>query len=1010
MTAFVRLCEDATGRSFRDAAAFHRFSVDELRLFWALFLRFAEVAHGGSPARVCTDDDCERATFFPDLELGYVESVLAIDAARAGELPALTSIDIAGRRTRLTRRALADRVARFARALEGLGVVAGDHVVAIVHNDAEAVVAALGVAALGAVLATCSPDMGAFSIVRRFAPLAPRLLLTHVEGADDAASAALRERASEVARGLPSLRAVVVLDGGRALSDLAHPTHRAAELVAAAAPMPWRRFPFSQPLFVLFSSGTTGAPKQIVHGAGGTLLEHLKEHRLHCDLRAGDKLFFHTSCSWMMWNWQLSALATGAEIVVSARHVEGPETLWRVVADEGVTVFGTSPAYLQMGQDAGFSPKSALSFPALRAILSTGSILHDHQYDWVKREVGDLPLQSISGGTDILGCFALGDPNLPVLRGESQRRSLGMDVVALPESEGSAIGELVCKSPFPSRPIGFRDDPDGARFHAAYFAQNPGMWTHGDRIEVRPSGGVRFHGRSDGVLNVDGVRIGPAEIYRILQAVPEVAESLAIEQRTRDDRGASRLVLLVVTKGGRALDGALERRIRSELARRGSPSHVPRVVLAVSDLPTTYSGKRSERAARDALEGAPSTNGEALRNPETLVEIRDALARHEATTLPTLASDAPLDDRVTAVWESVLGIRPLAPEDDFFSLGGTSLLALRLCNRLRSETGRELAPSALLAAPTIAKMTELLRKASGPPFVALAPLKTTGARNPLFVVHGIAGDVFDLRALAAHLAIDRPVYGCRAHGLDPRQEAHRTVEEMAVAYVEDVRTRQPKGPYAIAGYSFGGLVAFEMARRLHVAGERVELLALLDTGVHDGCLPLRARAEFLALRKAHRALGRAPLARWPALAAARDRARKAIEARYHATHGEPAPRDHAAEMTPRMRQVEEVLWRAFRAYRPRPSPVAITFFRAQRRPLDYCLPIPIWAAAASGNLRIRDVPGDHFTMMQSPNVEVLAARLAGCLPPPRDHDAARCSCGPEGCSHHPSVKESRRRY
>jgi len=326
-------------------------------------------------------------------------------------------------------------------------------------------------------------------------------------------------RLAEVAAGLPSLTAIIALDDGVLPDGLAAPVYRLSDLIGGdfAGDFVWQRYPFNHPLFILFSSGTMGPPKCIVHGAGGTLLEHLKEHRLHCDLRAGDKLFFQTSCGWMMWNWQLSALASGAELVLYDGPLEGPETLWQIVGEEDVTVFGTSPAYLQFCQGAGFAPGREFELRALRSVLSTGSILYPHQYDWVSDQVKALPLQSISGGTDIVGCFVLGNPNLPVHRGQAQCRSLGLDVRELPPADAptATIGELICANPFPSRPVGLYGDTDASRFHDAYFSQNPGVWTHGDLVEFIPQGGAILHGRSDGILNVRGIRIGPAEIYRI---------------------------------------------------------------------------------------------------------------------------------------------------------------------------------------------------------------------------------------------------------------------------------------------------------------------------------------------------------------------------------------------------------------------------------------------------------------------------------------------------------------
>ena len=424
---------------------------------------------------------------------------------------------------------------------------------------------------------------------------------------------ALADRVAELARRLPTLTAVVALDDGPIPPDLTVPVHRLSDMSTPPDDAERARLPFNHPLFVLFTSGTTGQPEVHRPRGRGTLLEHVKEHRLHVDLRPEDRLFFHTSAAWMMWNWQLSALASGSAIVVYDGPLTGPETLWRLVSDERVTVFGTSPPYLQLCEDSGFSPRRELALPDLRAVLSTGSILHDWQYDWVRDHVGPLPLQSISGGTDIIGCFVLGNPNLPVRRGKIQCRSLGLDVQALPTEatpSGSGIGELVCRNPFPSRPVGLLGDDGTQLFHEAYFAQNPGVWTHGDLIEFDALGQARMHGRSDGVVHVRGVRIGPAEIYRALRNVPEVREAMAVEQQASDVRGQPRLVLLVVLREPGTLDGRLTVRIRREIARYASPAHVPELVVQVAELPTTHSGKRSERAARDAVNGVPPVNAE----------------------------------------------------------------------------------------------------------------------------------------------------------------------------------------------------------------------------------------------------------------------------------------------------------------------------------------------------------------------------------------------------------------
>jgi acetoacetyl-CoA synthetase len=489
MTAFMRHCEAVTGQTFSDYWTFDEFSVAEFRAFWREFLCWSSLPHDGETDPVCVGESCEGARFFPALRLNYAESLLSGDP----EHPAVTACHHGGRHERLSRGELRTRVVRLANSLGQLGVRPGDRVAAIARNNVEVVIAALGASAIGATFSSCSPDMGAFAMLARFSPLAPTVLLGNIRAEPWDPGVPLPARVAEVVAGLPTVRAVVALDDGAVPDGLGRPVHRFADLTAggAAPDFAWQRHGFNHPLFIMFSSGTTGAPKCIVHGAGGTLLEHVKEHRLHCDLREGDKLFFQTSCGWMMWNWQLSALASGAELVLYDGPIEGPETMWRLVAEEAVTVFGTSAAFLQYCEGAGFSPGRSLDLGALRGVLSTGSILYPRQYDWVRNHVKALPLQSISGGTDIIGCFVLGNPNLPVYRGQAQCRSLGLDVRALPQAGAAdtSTGELICANPFPSCPLGFYNDPDGRRFHEAYFSQNPGVWTHGDLIEATPQGG-----------------------------------------------------------------------------------------------------------------------------------------------------------------------------------------------------------------------------------------------------------------------------------------------------------------------------------------------------------------------------------------------------------------------------------------------------------------------------------------------------------------------------------------
>lgn len=602
-----------------DWNALHAWSVREPEAFWRSLFEHLAPASSGSPDPALVGTGVADTRFFPKVKLSYAENLLHY----TGQEPAILACDESGEDRSISRDELRSRVKAVAATLARHGVGPGDRVVAVAGNRIETVVACLAATALGATWSSCAPDMGIAAMRERFTQVAPKVLFWQPVHVYQGVRTELTERVRDLLTLLPQVQLVVALTEPVRLDAPVRQTDLAELARVPAEDFEFPRFAFDHPLFVLFSSGTTGAPKCIVHGAGGTLLTHRKEHALHCDLGPGDRLYFQTSCGWMMWNWLVSALASGVTIVLYDGSPTWPKagTPWRIVERFAVTAFGTSPAYLAICRGLKLVPKEKHALGSLRMVLSTGSVLSDALFRWIADHVrADLPIASISGGTDIVGCFLLGNPLLPVHAGELQSKSLGLDVRCL-DPDTSGQGELVCATPFPSRPVGFLADEGGSKYHAAYYAQNPGYWTHGDLLEVTATG-FRIHGRSDGVMNIHGVRIGPGEIYKALEAVPEVKDALAVEMRVQDQ---SQLVLLVVLAQGSTLDATLAARIKKTLKDTCSSTHVPAKLAQVSGLPYTHSGKKSERAVRDVLAGRAIVNLAALRNPETLEEIRAAL-------------------------------------------------------------------------------------------------------------------------------------------------------------------------------------------------------------------------------------------------------------------------------------------------------------------------------------------------------------------------------------------------
>ena len=566
MSAFLAHLLQARGLTFRDYRELHRWSCDRAPEFWRDIWDFCGV-HGEPGNRLSIDPDrMPGARFLPDASLNFAENLLAY----SGDQPAIIATTEAGRDRTISRDGLRDAVMRAAKALSRAGVGPGDRVGGVVANVPEAVIASLGAAAIGAVWSSCSPDFGSAGILDRFGQISPTVLIGvdgyHYGGKTfDCLS-----KLTEVARQLPSVRQVVIvpLAGGASLpADLGHGVWWDDWLAKDGEAVAFRRSAFDHPLYILYSSGTTGIPKCIVHGAGGTLLQLLKEHRLHCDVREGDRVFYFTTCGWMMWNWQVSALASGATVVLYDGSPFQPDArrLFDLADEHRVTLLGVSAKFIDAVGKSGLEPRRTHDLGSVRTIASTGSPLAPESFEFVYGSIKpDVHLASISGGTDIVSCFVLGNPHAPVWRGEIQAPGLGMDVDVF-DDEGrptAEAGELVCRSPFPSMPVSFWNDPDGVKYRAAYFERFPGVWHHGDWIRRTEHDGFVIFGRSDATLKPGGVRIGTAEIYRQVEQLPEVIESLAVGQAWENDE---RIVLFVRLASGQTLTDPLKRRIADRL-------------------------------------------------------------------------------------------------------------------------------------------------------------------------------------------------------------------------------------------------------------------------------------------------------------------------------------------------------------------------------------------------------------------------------------------------------------
>jgi acetoacetyl-CoA synthetase len=627
LTAFMRLAGRKAGREFTRYDELYSWSIENSAAFWELIWEYGRVISSRTYDRVAEDLDLmPGCKWFEGARLNFAENLLRWRDDR-------TALIFKGESRvarRITYRELYRQVAGLSAAMRQAGLKAGDRVAGFMPNMIETVAAMLAATSLGAIWSSCSPDFGVPGALDRFGQIEPRLLFTAdgylYTGKEFDSLAKVRQLVREI----PSIEKVVVVPYLREHSNLNglpaaeyFPAFAASE---AAHEIAFAQLPFDHPVYIMYSSGTTGAPKCIVHGAGGTLLQHLKELMLHTDVKRDDVVFYFTTCGWMMWNWLVSSLAVGATVVLydGSPFYPDPGALFRLAQDEKINIFGTSARYLASLEQSGARPGAEYDLGSLKTVLSTGSPLSRESFEFVYREIKqDLCLSSISGGTDIISCFVLGNPLLPVYPGELQCRGLGMKVEVFDENGAPVAGqkgELVCTAPFPSMPVCFWNDPGGKKYRAAYFEAYPGIWHHGDYMELTETGGAIIYGRSDATLNPGGVRIGTAEIYRLIETFPGVADSLVVGQKWENDE---RVILFLKMAPGEALTEQLAAEIKKAIRESISPRHVPAKIIPILDIPYTINGKKVEIAVRKIIHREAVRNREALANPESLDLYRD---------------------------------------------------------------------------------------------------------------------------------------------------------------------------------------------------------------------------------------------------------------------------------------------------------------------------------------------------------------------------------------------------